>query len=239
MENYTHLRTAAKASKSLLVRLNFFYTEGSLEGIADQKVENYCLMGGSTGAWKHSRDARYLVGLDDLENLFQPWWFYNAARVVPNQPVLCFTHGSMISVQTKAESHHCQKSLTASSKTQFGTQSTIPVLLFFCRSFPGNPRIKIKIQQRTSTENFKISMLQFASNFVSNLTRQETWKTLNSDAKILCTKQGAALGWTGYAQEHGLNLAPFQRFKMSISIDWRSKAWNNCSVADYFMHSSE
>lgn len=29
-------------------------------------------MGGSTGAWKHSRDARYMAGLDDLENLFQP-----------------------------------------------------------------------------------------------------------------------------------------------------------------------
>lgn len=72
MESYAHLRTAAKASKSLLVGLNLFYTEWSLLGFADQEVGNYCLMGGSTGAWKHSRDARYMVGLDDLENLFQP-----------------------------------------------------------------------------------------------------------------------------------------------------------------------
>lgn len=116
MENYAYLRTAA--SKSLLVGLNLFYTEESLQGFADQTVENYCLM----GAWKHSRDARCVVGLDDLENLFQAWWFYDAARDVPNQPVLGFTHSSMISGQVKTESHHCQKSLIAWPKTSLGTQ---------------------------------------------------------------------------------------------------------------------
>lgn len=40
-----------------------------------------------------------------------------------------------------------------------------------------------------------------------------------------------------YAQRHVLNLAPLQRFKVNISIDWSSKAWNNRLVADDFIQS--
>lgn len=73
-ENYTRLRTAAKASKSLLVGLNLFYTEGSLQGFTDQKVENYCMMGGSTdprstpgmlGGWLDWMILKISSNLDD------------------------------------------------------------------------------------------------------------------------------------------------------------------------------
>lgn len=59
MEYYTGLRRAAKGNKSLSVGLNLFYKEGSLQGSAEQKAENYCMMCSSTGAWKHSRNATY------------------------------------------------------------------------------------------------------------------------------------------------------------------------------------
>lgn len=91
-----------KGNKSLLVGLNLFYMEGSLRGSADQKAENHCVMCGSTGAWKHCRDA---------------------AGDMPQQLVLHFTRCSpTTSMQEKAESHHCQKWLTAWLETELGTQ---------------------------------------------------------------------------------------------------------------------
>lgn len=237
MGNYAHPRAAAKASKSLLVGLNLFYTEGSLQGFADHKVENYCLMGGSTGAWKHSRDARCVAGLDDLENLFQPWWFYDAARDVPNQPVLGFTHRFMISVQAKAESHHCQKRLTA-LKHNLAHKAQFKSFCFSAEAFQGIPESRSNKGLLQKIFKYLCYSLHYASVYPTEHVRrlERLWKVMQKSCVLNRVQH---IWWTGYEQEHGLNLAPFQRFKMNISIDWRSKAWNNCLVADYFMHSSE
>lgn len=118
-----------KGNKLLLVGLNLFYMERSLQGSADQKAENYCVI---CGSWKHSRDA---------------------ARDVPHQLVLllhpCKWKQNHITVRNDSQLDLKQNSAHKSS------QSTIQVLLFFYRSSPVNHRIETKIQQRISAENFR------------------------------------------------------------------------------------
>ena len=72
-------------------------------------------------------------------------------------------------------------------------------------------------------------------NTSGDLRASEKW------SKILCAKQSVAylVNRKYHAQEHVLNVAPLQRFKVSISVDCRSMAWNNCLAADDFIQSSD